>query len=392
MLKNSGIQDINIQRTYQRGNLRDCGWTISDLKKLFSVPTLSSFISPQINIHNIKSDKNFILTPSFAKSLFSSKSNRENIEKNIQTVEINEESKSISELIKLEEIINGKPIPFTSQLTVNPFEINNEYSEEIVLEKEEITTDLFISNIEWWQSQYECLRPILIPQSISYPELSRNIYNCRNTIFSQPIPLPSSCGYIFDENKYIKQLIESSCNIWTLMHISCTFYRSFNWSNAHLALLKITTELSGRSRPYSDVSLNVYNELFNDKKTKLLFERTIQHLFWLTAKPEYIMQYYEYKSIWKRYNTIITSLHWIYLILKMKDKQIQIIHNECLNVFIKQDENCKSKDLLYLLSARIEGGLFNKKGLNIAYVNDISQGIFDKLFERFDYNKNNNNN
>eukprot|EP01084_Bolivina_argentea_P255862 430507_1 len=92
MLKNSCIQEINIQRTYQRGNLRDCGWTISDLKKLFSVPTLSSFISPQINIHNIKSDKNFILTPS----------NRENIENNIQTVEISEESKSISELIKLQ--------------------------------------------------------------------------------------------------------------------------------------------------------------------------------------------------------------------------------------------------------------------------------------------------
>eukprot|EP01083_Nonionella_stella_P116423 345942_1 len=349
---------------------RDCAWTISDLKKLFSVPTLSEFISPQINGNAIKSNSNFLLTPSFAKSLFSSKSNavEQEEEEEEDEIETAAESQAICKLMKLEETIDAVPTPFASSLKIHHLKLDR--------------TDLYSANVEWWQSQYDCLRPTLMPQAISHPELSRNISNCRKTIFSAAIPTPSQ---YFDEHKYIQSLLQSSCNLWTLMHVCATYYRSFGWENAHYALLRIATELSGRSRPFCDVSWMVYDELLNHnqdrKKNGALHQRSMQQLFWLTGEP-YVYNKQKMNQ-WKGYNTIITSLHWIYLILNMNDKQVGIVHNTFLFEFITHSKEVTTKDLCYLLAARIEGGLFNKGGLNAAYISETSQAILNRLFAIF---------
>ena len=401
------------------------------MKQLFSVPTLSAFISTQPNLSNLKSNSNFILTPSFAKSLYSSKSADADIQsESTQDIQpqISKESASINNLIKLEETINGKPAPFTSSLKINPLTASSIETEQIseidtdLTINESINTDvtvteskskniifdnakditmesvsstpiakaqraqeLYNANLEWWQSQFDCLRPTLMPQSVNHPELSRNADNCRISIFSKPIAPPSQSGYglmLFDENKYIQQLLDASCNLWTLMHVCSSYYRSFNWNNAHLALLKITTELSGRYKPCSNISWIVYNELLSDQKTRLLFQKTMQHLYWLTGET-YV---YNKKSMWKGYSTVITSLHWCYLILNMDEKQISIAHNTFLLEFIQKRDDITVRDLCYLLSARIEGGLFNK-GISksspndVAYVSNTSQAIFDRLFQ-----------
>lgn len=240
--------------------------------------------------HHLKPAQPTILTPSFAKSLFSSKSKSES--------ESDDNNGTVDSALSLSTSDSQSICNLLNLTASSSLSISNAGAQAVVSSLER-TNDLYTANMEWWQSQFEWLRPTLMPQSLSHPELSRDLAHCRCTIFSKSVSTPSQSGsghLLFDENKYIEHLLESSCNLWTLMHVCCAYYRSFDWKNAHLALLRMATELSGRSRPCSEHSRTVYRELMESRKTRLQFQRTMQHLHWLTGE-----QYTSHRvQHWKR--------------------------------------------------------------------------------------------